>query len=773
MLQEKNNSADTLRRRLRQTGWDLLLAVLMTGGSLVPLLQIWGSLTPGLLWPALAALAAVVIALAAVRLRSKSLKLSVVVCLAPWLVLLPVLGVGRIWQGLLLWLNCGISLWNALHQGGLSLLAASATAESVLAFSVAVAFLQGQVCLLCAARRRLVVACVWVTALLTVQLLTGTFLPLACAACIIALLGAWCSRPGAMPVRQSLRVWGLCAAAMLLCAVILPGGELAQVSQARKNMAQAVHVARYGEDQLPMGDLSKAAQLHAGDTEVMTVRAEQEKSLYLRGFVGADYSGGVWTPLPDSAYAGEYAGMLKWLQAQGFDPLTQPAAYQRLTDSENEPERNRVYLNVSGGSRAYLYAPSSVEIVSGTQTKDVKDTRMAPQGLLGARIYTVTELPSAYPAELTVRASWVAEPQTQEQERYAQAEAVYREFVFRNYTAVDKELAPVLQELFWADAQEDGDSIYSAVNRVRQVLSQRTETASDGTLSADVLDLLTGTGRGNAVLYASAAVQALRSRGIPARYVEGYYVSADMARSSASQAVTLTAQNAHAWAEVYFDGIGWLPVDVTPGYYFDAVTLQQMVALPDATHKTAAIDDAERDSSQAEGGGTTGKSPLQETVMGLKQLLLVLAGLLSCLLVLATVLFLAAEMLRYLAIRLEDRAIRRAAPRQKTRLLCRKLLRILSACGIDACLGWSTGQTDWAVAITFPLVQPGEYTRVASLLEKFLFGGQELQPHELRTIYALLEKVESGGKNNLSARLKRRYSPLVYLRRSFRKEQPA
>lgn len=440
---------------------------------------------------------------------------------------------------------------------------------------------------------------------------------------------------------------------------------------------------------------------------------------------------------------------------------------------ENEPERNRVYLNVSGGSRAYLYAPSSVEIVSGTQTKDVKDTRMAPQGLLGARIYTVTELSSAYPAELTVRASWVAEPQTQEQERYAQAEAVYREFVFRNYTAVDKELAPVLQELFWADAQEDGDSIYSAVDRVRQVLSQRTETASDGTLSADVLDLLTGTGRGNAVLYASAAVQALRSRGIPARYVEGYYVSADMARSSASQAVTLTAQNAHAWAEVYFDGIGWLPVDVTPGYYFDAVTLQQMVALPDATHKTAAIDDAERDSSQAEGGGTTGKSPLQETVMGLKQLLLVLAGLLSCLLVLATVLFLAAEMLRYLAIRLEDRAIRRAAPRQKTRLLRRKLLRILSACGIDACLGWSTGQTDWAVAITFPLVQPGEYTRVASLLEKFLFGGQELQPHELRTIYALLEKVESGGKNNLSARLKRRYSPLVCLRRSFRKEQPA
>ena len=31
--------------------------------------------------------------------------------------------------------------------------------------------------------------------------------------------------------------------------------------------------------------------------------------------------------------------------------------------------------------------------------------------------------------------------------------------------------------------------------------------------------------------------------------------------------------------EVYFDGIGWLPVDATPGFYYDNVTLQQMVEL--------------------------------------------------------------------------------------------------------------------------------------------------------------------------------------------------
>ena len=40
-----------------------------------------------------------------------------------------------------------------------------------------------------------------------------------------------------------------------------------------------------------------------------------------------------------------------------------------------------------------------------------------------------------------------------------------------------------------------------------------------------------------------------------------------------------------------FDGIGWLPVDATPGYYFDAVALQQVVSLPDTVRKTAAIDE--------------------------------------------------------------------------------------------------------------------------------------------------------------------------------------
>ena len=43
----------------------------------------------------------------------------------------------------------------------------------------------------------------------------------------------------------------------------------------------------------------------------------------------------------------------------------------------------------------------------------------------------------------------------------------------------------------------------------------------------------------------------------PARYVEGYDLSAAAIQKAGPEGVSLTEQDAHAWAEVYFDGIGW------------------------------------------------------------------------------------------------------------------------------------------------------------------------------------------------------------------------
>ncbi len=38
--------------------------------------------------------------------------------------------------------------------------------------------------------------------------------------------------------------------------------------------------------------------------------------------------------------------------------------------------------------------------------------------------------------------------------------------------------------------------------------------------------------------------------------------------------------DAHAWAEAYMDGIGWIPVDFTPGFYYNTYALLRMQNLP-------------------------------------------------------------------------------------------------------------------------------------------------------------------------------------------------
>jgi len=58
----------------------------------------------------------------------------------------------------------------------------------------------------------------------------------------------------------------------------------------------------------------------------------------------------------------------------------------------------------------------------------------------------------------------------------------------------------------------------------------------------------------------------LRYFGIPARYAEGYVISQEMAEKfDSGETMTVDSSCAKAWVEVYQDGIGWIPMDLTPG----------------------------------------------------------------------------------------------------------------------------------------------------------------------------------------------------------------
>lgn len=75
-------------------------------------------------------------------------------------------------------------------------------------------------------------------------------------------------------------------------------------------------------------------------------------------------------------------------------------------------------------------------------------------------------------------------------------------------------------------------------------------------------DFLFGDLTGYCVHFAHAAVYLFRTRGIPARVAAGYAVP-ESERGSGS-AILIQGKSAHAWPEIYLDGMGWVVVDIAP-----------------------------------------------------------------------------------------------------------------------------------------------------------------------------------------------------------------
>lgn len=79
--------------------------------------------------------------------------------------------------------------------------------------------------------------------------------------------------------------------------------------------------------------------------------------------------------------------------------------------------------------------------------------------------------------------------------------------------------------------------------------------------------------KGYCTYYATAAVMLLRSVGIPARYVEGMYVSKEeLANVKKGKEIEVPDEDAHAWVEVFDKNYGFVTVEVTPGKGEDDLT---------------------------------------------------------------------------------------------------------------------------------------------------------------------------------------------------------
>jgi len=149
----------------------------------------------------------------------------------------------------------------------------------------------------------------------------------------------------------------------------------------------------------------------------------------------------------------------------------------------------------------------------------------------------------------------------------AEDERIYRDHVYANYLDVPEVLRAQLQQV--AEANSLGGSnlqiIFNVANYVRNLVPYDKDFEA---IPEDVQDIVSYflTGMDGAICqhYAATATMLYRTMGIPARYCIGY-----VAETVAGEWVDVGPEQAHAWVEIYVDGMGWLPVEVTNSFAAD------------------------------------------------------------------------------------------------------------------------------------------------------------------------------------------------------------
>ena len=133
------------------------------------------------------------------------------------------------------------------------------------------------------------------------------------------------------------------------------------------------------------------------------------------------------------------------------------------------------------------------------------------------------------------------------------------------YTQLPDALPPSVSQTARSITADTTDSAQAVLALARYLASNTTYSLTPQMPPAD-MDFVAHfleTKTGYCTYYASAMTVMARTLGIPARYVEGYQLPKNTA---SGEPVTVTQKEAHAWTEIYFKGVGWIPVDVSSEY---------------------------------------------------------------------------------------------------------------------------------------------------------------------------------------------------------------
>ena len=370
------------------------------------------------------------------------------------------------------------------------------------------------------------------------------------AAAIALLMLTWQKNKNAVSAASFLLVGVIVAG---VAAIFLQTGTMQALSQ---NAKDTLHHWRYekAEEVLPEGDLSEPVVKTESTDTILSVTADTAQTLYLRGFVGDSYENGVWSAL-DTETAAEEKDLFYWLHQSGFYPQSQLATAARLMSNY---QSGSVSVQNLTGCSLYRYEPCTIlPERAGLAKNKIQPSSIETSGLRGERGYSY-EVVSDAQTLLPELLDFLQNDTSDGVKSYLQMESAYREFVYSYALTVPAEFRAQLGAVLDQCCESYGPADSLTKEQAQTAALAFLELCFDG--SGDIALPLTDTADGTTYQYATVAALALRYYGIPARYVEGYTV-----KTAEGEPENVDASAAGAWVEVYQDGIGWLPLALTPG----------------------------------------------------------------------------------------------------------------------------------------------------------------------------------------------------------------
>jgi len=381
---------------------------------------------------------------------------------------------------------------------------------------------------------------------------SGTAVVLMLAAALTCLLtDHWRSERNAVALTVSVLLCTL-AGAVVLSFSTLPGAAAA-VKTKSEEFHEKIHHRRYEtvSTVLPEGDFRTYTSTTRQEADALRVTLSQPESMYLRGFTATDFDGERWYGT-DTENLAKNRDLLYWLRINEFSPSAQFAA---AAVECTVPTLEVSIANVGGCS---LYRCVPFGITEGGDPKDLGDSILDRDG---ERSYRFTALSGSSDAISTVLES-LQRSDSAAVLQYRKAESAYRSYVYNHYLHVSPEMEELLLEGWEEAASYYGDTLTAAERQdcALRYLALAFPEEGEGEWE---LPLAKAAG---SYQQATVTVLTLRHFGIPARYAEGYHITEELAAQAASnEPIEVSSSYACAWTEVYQDGIGWLPLTMTPG----------------------------------------------------------------------------------------------------------------------------------------------------------------------------------------------------------------